>query len=64
MQARTEIVGGEVYNNHDRSPRRFAPGRMCAEPNCGTRLSIYNEYEYCSQHRLSGKPRARRRTVR
>jgi hypothetical protein len=50
MQARKETIGGVVTNDHDRSPRRFAPGRECAEYGCGTRLSIYNQDDYCSLH--------------
>jgi len=62
MQVRTETVGGEVFNDHDRPPRRFATGRRCAEPACRTYLSIYNEGDHCSLHRVSVKPRTRRRT--
>jgi len=64
MQVRTETVVGEVYNNHDRPPRKFAPGRVCREPNCGVYLSIYNEGNYCSRHNLSVKPRIRGRRGR
>jgi len=57
MQVHTQTVRGEVYNDHDRPPRRFAPGRMCAEADCDTHLSIYNESDYCSRHHLGVKPR-------
>jgi len=55
-------IGAERFNNHDRPPKRFAPGRLCAEPGCGARLSIYNEAMYCSLHvkgdvRVRGKKR-------
>ena len=50
MQVRKETIGGEVRNDHDRPPRKFAPGRECAEYECGTRLSIYNKSDYCSLH--------------
>ena len=35
---------------YDRPVRMFLPGRQCAEPQCGTTLSIYNEGSYCSLH--------------
>ena len=56
MQVRTETVGGEVYNNNDRPPRRFAPGRQCAGHDCATRLSIYNASDYCSLHEVKTAP--------
>ena len=62
VQVRSEVVGGEIYNNHDRPPRRFGTGRQCAGPDCETRLSVYNESDYCSIHKVMVKPRTRRRT--
>jgi len=50
MQVRAETVGGEIHNNNDRPPRKFAPGRQCAQRDCATRLSIYNASDYCSLH--------------
>jgi len=52
-------IGAEAFNNHDRPPRRFTPGRLCAEPDCVTRLSIYNESDYCSLHRVDAALRLR-----
>lgn len=51
-QAKTVIVTGGAFGAHDEAPRRFAPGRVRAHSNCDTRLSIYNESNYCSLHRL------------
>ena len=31
-------------------PTRYMAGRVCAEPHCGTHLSIYNAGLYCSLH--------------
>jgi hypothetical protein len=64
MNVRTQNVGGEVYNDHDRPPRRFAPGRVCAELDCGVHVSIYNASDYCSLHEVKMAPRIRRRKVR
>ncbi len=44
------FINTEALSRHGRSPRTLPPGRMCAEPNCDTRLSIYNETSYCSLH--------------
>jgi len=52
-------IGAEAFNDHDRPPRRFPPGRLCGEAGCATRLSIYNESDFCSLHRVDAKPRLR-----
>ena len=64
MNVRTQIVGGEVYNDHDRPPRRFSPGRVCAEHDCGVYVSIYNASDYCSLHEAKMAPRIRGKKVR
>jgi len=61
MQLHTEMISGEVPNDHDCPPPRFAQGRVCAEPDCETRLSIYNESEYCSLHMVGLVSRVRGR---
>jgi hypothetical protein len=56
VQEHTQIghtIGAGVFNDHDRPPRRFAPGRVCAHYDCGTRLSIYNKGSYCAIHAKS-----------
>jgi hypothetical protein len=57
------VIGVGSFNDHDRPPRRFASGRVCANCDCGTRLSIYNNGSYCSLHakgvvRVRGKKAA------
>jgi hypothetical protein len=64
MNVRTQTVGGDVYNDHDRAPRRFAPGRVCGEHDCGVYVSIYNASDYCSQHEVKMAPRIRGQKVR
>jgi hypothetical protein len=63
MQQRSQsvdaIVDTELFNNHDRPPRRYAQGRECADLTCSTRLSVYNESEYCSLHKVKVTPRVR-----
>jgi hypothetical protein len=53
VQRRTEkgeVIGGETLNIPRRRPRVFASGRTCAEPDCATRLSVYNQERFCSVH--------------
>jgi hypothetical protein len=47
--------------------RIFPGGRVCDEPGCGTRLSVYNSRERCWQHEpprsfipVTGRPRGGR----
>ncbi len=65
MQQRAQnidVISAEPFNDHDRPPRKFSPGRVCAETDCATRLSIYNESDYCSLHKVEAAPRRRRKT--
>lgn len=46
-----------------RALRQYAAGRICAEPDCITRLSVYNAQDRCAVHKRPTKPprnRARR----
>ena len=45
------------------STRRPAKGRICAEPGCGTKLSIYNDGDHCSLHAPMVTPRTRGRKI-
>jgi hypothetical protein len=55
----SETIVGEVPNDHDRPPRRFASGRVCGHNRCGTRLSIYNNGYFCALHAPRVIPRMR-----
>ena len=52
MQVRTETgtSNARALNDHDRPPRKYVSGRLCAAHGCDTRLSIYNKGSYCSLH--------------
>ncbi len=39
-----------------RALRQFAAGRTCAEPDCTTRLSVYNAQDRCAIHKRPTKP--------
>ena len=56
-------VGGRGLQGTGPRSRTFARGRLCAEPGCGTRLSIYNEGSFCSQHQAKVTPRMRGKKV-
>ena len=64
MQVHTQtdnsIIDGGSFNSHDRPPRRFAPGRACGAYGCRTRLSVYNDSQFCALHHEYGAPRRRR----
>lgn len=51
------IIGASIQS------RTFPAGRICAEEDCTTRLSIYNENEYCSLHHRAVTPRIRGRKI-
>jgi hypothetical protein len=47
-----------------RPNKRYKPGRVCASPDCGTKLSTYNKWQYCWQHEPvhSYVPRGKRKS--
>jgi|GEM_PF-1189589 hypothetical protein len=62
-------ITGDRMSSHA-PPPRFAAGRICADPVCGTRLSVYNAEDYCSIHgqpqpgAAEGRRRRRSRATR
>ena len=56
-------VGGSPISGHERPSRAFAKNRVCKEPDCGTRLSIYNNGKYCYQHEPMAVPRTRGKKI-
>jgi len=56
-------IGGSWFTGHGRPSRTFAPGRVCAEPGCETKLSIYNESDFCYVHEPETTPRLRGRKI-
>jgi len=45
-------------------PASYSGGRVCAQPSCGTQLSIYNPDAYCALHGSLPHAVARRRRRR
>jgi|GEM_PF-1085538 len=50
------IAGCAIWQAGGSRPPTFPEGRVCAHPDCTTRLSIYNRRETCSEHQVA-KPR-------
>ncbi|MFZ0173223.1 MAG: hypothetical protein WAL04_16200 [Acidimicrobiales bacterium] len=44
------MVHAERAEVHEKQPAVYAAGRICDEPLCGTRLSIYNRSTTCALH--------------
>ena len=56
-------IGARPISSADRPSQAFKAGRVCLEPRCGTRLSIYNKGKYCYQHEPMSVPRTRGKKI-
>ena len=56
-------VMGTRFGGGERASRSFGKGRVCREPGCGTRLSIYNSGKHCWKHEPMAVPRTRGRKI-
>jgi hypothetical protein len=45
----TSVVGYR-FDSEEGTVRRFSNGRVCSNSECRTRLSIYNDGEFCARH--------------
>jgi hypothetical protein len=61
MTIESEIIGYKV-GPRGRAPKSFPTGRVCAETDCSTRLSMYNRKDTCFRHSPIRFPRTRGRT--
>ena len=59
-----ERFRGASVRNLPRPNKTYAAGRVCAEPGCETKLSIYSKWKYCWQHEPvhSSVPRGKRKS--
>lgn len=55
-------LAGNMVRPHGRAPSRSAAGRVCIDPGCSTKLSIYNRHDTCIHHSPLRFPRTRGRT--
>jgi hypothetical protein len=60
---REHSVAGSRFDGRDRPSRSFGKGRVCREPGCGTRLSMYNSGKHCSEHEPMTVPRTRGKKI-
>lgn len=56
-------VAGTPFNGGGRPSKAFARNRVCKEPGCETRLSIYNSGKYCYHHEPLSVPRTRGKKI-
>jgi hypothetical protein len=56
-------VAGTPFNGGGRPSKAFSRNRVCKEPGCETRLSIYNSGKYCYQHEPLTVPRTRGKKI-
>ena len=59
----SETLKGKPTKGITRASRRYSEGRVCAHPECDTKLSIYNKREYCHLHAPVKFPRVRGRIL-
>jgi hypothetical protein len=67
MDDRTEgggvSIGGTWFGGNSRPSRTFPDGRVCAEDGCATKLSIYNDGDFCYLHEPEMAPRLRGKKI-
>lgn len=59
----SDTLKGKAIKGITRASRHYAAGRVCADPDCDTKLSMYNKREYCHVHAPVKFPRVRGRIV-
>jgi hypothetical protein len=52
-------ISVEAVGSRSGPSKRFPSGRVCAYYGCTTQLSIYNESDYCSLHKIDATFRPR-----
>ena len=45
-----ERFRGASVRTLTRPNKSYGEGRVCADPGCETKLSVYNKWDYCWQH--------------
>ncbi len=57
------VYRGVHVRSLPRPNRTYTDDRVCAAPGCGTRLSMYNRWDFCWQHEPvhSYTPRGKRK---
>lgn len=61
MTQETPTITGRIPERSGKMPKTSAVGRICAEKTCETKLTKYNNSDYCYRHKPSRFPRVRGR---
>lgn len=61
--ATDRAVQGTPFTGSDRPSKSFGRGRVCKDPDCETRLSMYNSGKFCYEHEPMTVPRTRGRKI-
>ena len=56
------LVAHPISGN-DRPSKSFGKNRVCREPDCETKLSMYNHGKYCYLHEPMAVPRTRGKKI-
>jgi hypothetical protein len=56
-------IGAKPLSGSDRPSRRASKDRICREPECSVKLSMYNFGKYCSSHEPMIVPRTRGKKI-
>jgi hypothetical protein len=59
----SEVVAATSINGSDRPSKAFGTDRLCREPDCETRLSMYTNGKYCYLHEPMAVPRTRGKKI-
>lgn len=59
----SDTLKGKAIKGITRASRHYGEGRICADPGCDTKLSMYNKRDYCHVHAPVKFPRVRGRIV-
>ncbi|MPY93078.1 MAG: hypothetical protein GEV08_08435 [Acidimicrobiia bacterium] len=43
-------IAGSRFSSEEGTVKHFSTGRVCSHDSCGTRLSIYNDGDFCAAH--------------
>jgi hypothetical protein len=57
------VTSGEAFTSADQPSMRYSHGRVCAEDGCATKLSIYNDGDFCALHHPMEAPRMRGKKI-
>ncbi|MBI2710821.1 MAG: hypothetical protein HYX34_14180 [Actinobacteria bacterium] len=56
-------MSGERFTSADQPSLRYGKGRVCAEDGCETKLSMYNDGDFCALHHPMEAPRMRGKKI-